>query len=59
LGFTIKETYHLLSDHHNSLCGEPAVAVIEEILERRAEKVNNEDVVKTLLTEIVDIGNSG
>jgi hypothetical protein len=33
--------------------------VIEEILEGRAEKINDEDVVKTLLSEVVDIGNSG
>jgi hypothetical protein len=57
--FASKESHHLLSHHHNGLCGEPAVAVIEEILERRAEKVDNKDVVKTLLSEIVDIGNSG
>jgi hypothetical protein len=59
LWFTGKETHHLLSHHHNGLGGESTVAVIEEILEGRAEKVNNEDVVKTFLSEIVDIGNSG
>jgi hypothetical protein len=57
--FTSKETHHLLSHHHHSFGGEPAVAVIEEILEGRAEKINDENVVKTLLSEVVDIGNSG
>lgn len=32
--------------------------MIEEILQRRTEEINNEDVVETLLPEIVDIGNA-
>lgn len=32
--------------------------MIEEILQRRTEKIDNEDVVQTLLSEIVDIGNA-
>lgn len=51
--------HHLLSHHYNSLGGEPAVAVIEEILEGRTKKVNHQDIVKTLLSEVVDIGNAG
>lgn len=56
--FKHEKTHHLLGYHHNSLCGEAAVAVIEEILQRRTEKIDNEDVVQTLLSEIVDIGNA-
>lgn len=52
------KTHHLLGDHHNSLCREAAVAVIEKILQGRTEKIDNEDVVQTLLSEVVDIGNT-
>jgi hypothetical protein len=52
-------TNHLLGDHNNGLGREPAVAVIEEILETRSEKVNDEDVVQTLLSKVVDIGDTG
>jgi hypothetical protein len=53
-----KGTHHLLGYHNNSLSGEAAVAVIEKILQRRTEKINNEDVVQALLSEIIDIGNA-
>lgn len=33
--------------------------MIKKILERRSEKVNDEDVVQTLLSEVVDIGDTG
>lgn len=33
--------------------------MVEEVLERGTEEVNDEDVVKTLLTEVVDIGDAG
>lgn len=32
--------------------------MIKEILQRRTQKIDNEDVVQTLLSEIVDIGNA-
>jgi hypothetical protein len=32
--------------------------VVEEILETGTEKINNEDIVQTLLTEVIDIGNT-
>jgi hypothetical protein len=32
--------------------------VVKEILETGTEKVDNEDVVQTLLTEVIDIGNA-
>jgi hypothetical protein len=53
-----ERTYHLLGYHHNGLGGEPAVAVVKEILETGTEKVDNEDVVQTLLAEVIDIGNA-
>ena len=49
----------MLSYHHNGLGGESAVAVIEEIFERRAQEVNHKDVVQTFLSKVVDIGNTG
>jgi hypothetical protein len=52
-------TNHLLGDHNNGLGREPAVAMIEEVLETRSKKVDNEDVVQTLLSEVVDIGDTG
>lgn len=33
--------------------------MIEEIFERRAKEVNHKDIVKALLSKIVDIGNAG
>jgi hypothetical protein len=33
--------------------------VVKQIFERWAEKVDNQDVVETLLAEVVDIGNAG
>ncbi len=50
---------HLLGNHDDSLDGESATAVVEEVFERRSEEVNNENVVETLLAEVVDIGNTG
>jgi hypothetical protein len=32
--------------------------VVKEILKTGTEKVDNEDVVQTLLTEVIDIGNA-
>lgn len=33
--------------------------MVEEIFKRGAQKVNNEDIVKTLLAKVVHIGNAG
>lgn len=49
----------MLRDHHDSLNGEPSAAVVKEILERRAEQVDDEDVVQTFLSEVVYIGDTG
>lgn len=50
---------HLLGDHDDGLDGESATAVVEEVFKRRSEEVNDENVVETLLTEVVDIGYTG
>lgn len=50
---------HLLGDHDDGLDGEPTSAVVEKVLERRSEQVDDKDVVQTLLSEVVDIGNAG
>jgi len=49
---------HLLRHHDNGLDGESATAVVEQILQRRAKKVDHQDVVQTLLTEVVDVGDA-
>lgn len=49
---------HLLGDHDNSLGREATVAVIEQVFEGRTQQVNDEDVVKSLLTEVVNVGNT-
>jgi hypothetical protein len=49
---------HLLGDHDNSLGREATVAVIEQVFEGRTQQVNDEDIVKSLLTEVVDVGNT-
>jgi hypothetical protein len=50
---------HLLGDHDNSLDCESASAVVEKIFQRRAEQVDDQDVMQTLLSKVVDIGNAG
>lgn len=49
---------HLLGDHHHGLGREPAVAVVKQIFETRAEQVDHKDVVQPFLSEIVDIGDT-
>ena len=50
-----KTTDHLLRYHYNSLGGEPSIAVIKEVLQRWSEEINDQDVVKAFLAEIIDI----
>lgn len=33
--------------------------MVKEIFQRRAQEVNNEDVVKTLLAKVIHIGDAG
>lgn len=51
-------TYHLLCDHDNGLEAEPPIAMIEEVFQRRAEEIDDQDVVQPFLAEVVDIGNA-
>lgn len=48
-------TYHLLGSHADRLDAELAATHVEEVLEVRAEEVNDEYVVQTLLAEVVDL----
>lgn len=50
-------TYHLLGYHDNSLDGELPVAVVEQVLQAGAEKVDDQNVVEAFLAEIIDIRN--
>lgn len=52
-------TYHLFRYHYHGFRCEPAVAVIEQILEGRTKEVDDEDVVQTFLAEIVDVRDAG
>ena len=47
--------YHLLCDHDNSLEREAAVAVVEEVFQRRPEQVDDEDIVEAFLAEVIYI----
>ena len=53
-----KKTDHLFRSHANGFDAEFAVAEVEEVFQVRAQEVNNEDVVKTLLTKMVDLRNA-
>jgi hypothetical protein len=53
------ETYHLLGYHDNRLDGEFPVAVVEEVLQARAEEVDDQNVVQAFLAEIIDIRDPG
>ena len=55
----ISMSYHLLGNHHNGLDRELSMAVIEEVFEAWAEQVNDQDVVKALLTKVIYIRNTG
>lgn len=47
--------HHLLRYHHHGLCRKSPVAMVEKIFERGAEKVDNKNVVKAFLAEIIYI----
>lgn len=49
------ETDHLLSHHDNSLYRESPVTVIKQILQARPQKINDQYIMQTLLSEIVNI----
>ena len=51
--------YHLLRYHDNSLDGKSSVAMIEQVFERRTKKVDDEDIMKALLAEVIDIRDAG
>ncbi len=44
---------------YDGLDAELATAHVEEILERWTKQVDDENVVKTLLTKVVDLRNTG
>lgn len=50
-----KKTDHLFRSHTNSLDAEFAAAEVEEVFQVGAQKVDDENVVETLLTEMVDL----
>lgn len=48
-------THHLLGDHDTGLDGELSTAYLKQVFQTRTQKVDDEDVVQTLLTEVVDL----
>lgn len=52
-------THHLLRSHTNGLDAELAPTHVKEVFEVGAEQVDDEDIVQTLLTEVVDLGDTG
>lgn len=54
-----KGANHLLSSHDDSLDAEFTTAHVEEVLERRSEQVDDEDVVKAFVSKVVDLGDAG
>ena len=52
------DTHHLLRGHADRLDAELAAAHVEEVFEVGPEQVNDEDIVQTLLTKVVDLRNA-
>ena len=52
------KAYHLLGHHDYGFGRESSVAMIEQVFQRGSQEVNDEDIVKTLLTKIIDIRDS-
>ena len=48
-------TYHLLCHHYNGLGWKSSIAVIKKVFQRGSKEVNDEDIVKTLLAEVINI----
>jgi hypothetical protein len=48
----------LLRRHANSLDGELAAAEVEEVFQVRTQEVNDENIVETLLSKMVDLRNA-
>lgn len=59
LVYRLNSGQHLLGHHYNRLDCESATAVVKEVFERRAEKINDEDVVQALLAKVINIRNTG
>ena len=53
------QSHHLLRNHDNCLDRESPVAEVKEILQTWSEEVNDQDVVESFLTKIVDVRYSG
>jgi hypothetical protein len=51
-------TYHLVSEHEHSLELELALAVIEEVLERGTQQVNDHHIVISFHAEPMNVWNS-
>jgi len=52
-------SYHLFGNHYNSFDREFSMAVIEEVFKAWSEQVDDQDVVKALLAEVIYVRNTG
>ena len=59
-GTAVKEcgAHHLLRCHADSFNAELAAAHVKEVFEVGSKKVDNKDIVQTLLTEVVNLGDT-
>ena len=51
--------YHLLCSHADSLDGELAPTHVEQVLQARPQKIDDEDVVQALLPKVVYLRDTG
>ena len=54
-----EDPYHLLRDHYDGFGRKSSVTMIKEVFKRGSQKVNDENIVKALLAEVVDVRNPG
>lgn len=52
-------THHLLRNHDTRLDGELSATHLKQILQAWSEEIDNQDVVETLLTKVVDLRDTG
>lgn len=52
---TSRAAYHLFGHQNDSLKGKPATTNVEQVLEGGSQQVNHENIVQTLLAEVVDV----
>lgn len=52
-------TYHLLCSHAHGFHSKLAPTHVEQVFEVGTEEIDNEDIVKALLSKVMDLRNAG